>query len=426
MALTYPPSLGIEGSNILIFPREGELGQCVGAIVDNIPLMRSEDIDTAAKCTEFLKQAKLLQGKLVNVTHKRMRIASLHLNNLREEWSYIRDQHRFLIQANQKFGEVLKVAHLSLPTERIYYKISPRFLSPLLKHDLMQLLNQFNTEGCCIYCSWICEEIEEILKTFQPTAGEEYALQARLQDFCHEVHSGILTSHLQEINESIIKQGSTDKADTDAIFALEKVIMSERRQLLPLLQYQLVLLKQIIDAIEKIEKERMELLKLKNIATISYLLLGNQFEISGLPKASWGKRVLLLQLLDQYLGVISCMNSHDGIGRTNYVFTIRLALAAMMNKFPEKDILNLCLNWDEQFEGKLGRELRRRVWKNFEAMHIPLRTLLVREGDLNLIFLHFLPREVTVQNKQIPMLIYDADNKFPIDLTEEGKTLLKV
>lgn len=425
MALSKISTMTIEGNNIVLFPneaKEAHLPNLIGAMAGDIPLIRSEDIDTTSKCGEFLRMAKLLHNKCGRA-EKRLRISSMHLNNIREEWPFIKEQHRCLLNANQTHASALAIAHISLPTERVFFKVTPRFMSPFLQHKLKHLLQQFNAEATCMYYTWVCEEIEEMLKKFKPEAGEEYTLQAILEDFCHEVHSGFLKMYMQEISEAAIGQGKLDLTkDKDKMFELEKIVVAGRMRLLPVMQYQCTLLKKIIQSVAKMGGRYP---KLKTIANIAYLLMGHQFDLPDTPKLSWGQRIMFIQLLDQQLGVVSALNSHTGLGRTSFVFSMRLALASMTKDYPEKEILDLCLHWAELYEGVLGKEMRRRVWINFEALKVPLRTAPKREGVLNVEFLQFLPEKVQVNGQEVILLEYDS-KKVPKGFTKDGERLLRV
>ncbi len=426
MYRTGTTSAMVNGCQLRLFPSDGDLPQCFGLLLDDIALIRSAAIDSEAKCAAFIGLVQRLQCER-GWQHIPLRVSSMQLNNLSHEWSFIQEQHGCFVKANQTAK--LDIAHVSLPTNSLYYKIPEHFKSEIVQQALLQLVHQFNAQAGATYCKWVCEDIEVALKSFKPEASEEYTLQASFDDFCHEVHSHLWLELKAEHNAAVLAHREAGlQGDEKRMFELEKTIVACRKMLLSGLKFQYALLVQIASGIAFIEKVHPELKGIRIAATLLHLLMGFQLLIPSATVLGWGQKMLLVQLLDQQLHVISAVNGYTGFERTNLVFSIRLALAEMSKSVSIDELLAFCLDWHAEKEEKLGRQLRVWTWQNYKLLNIPSQVKSAKEGIFNAELISFLPRKVSVHSggmtKIMPLLVYDQETGAATAFTAVGERLL--
>lgn len=369
-------SISIAGNQVLkIQPAHTVLSYLLGVDCHHLPLLRSGQIDTLEKCRELLEVANELQrhehqkGKV----SKPLRLTSMQLCWVDDEWDLIQNQQRVLIKMKRENPSSFDFAHLSFPTEHAFLRRDPKAISEFTQKTIARLHQQMNNEAWLVYCQWLNEEVETVLKTFQPEASEEYQLQARLEDLGHEVHSHLLIASRGSIATAILeKEEAIAKGERERLFALEKAIVAGREQLKRSLEAHSEVCGNIVEGITKIEAMHPELMQLKLKTRLLHELILDHLGISG-PPWSWGKKLLLIQLLDEEFGVIPAINCDTGIERTNMVFSILLALIELKAFFSKEDILELCLNWDS--DSKDQQELRSKlnecVQLNLHALSAP-------------------------------------------------------
>lgn len=430
MSFKTPSSMKIEGSVIWLFPNsqnEPVLDHCLGVLVNHHLLIRSASINSIEKGREL---DLLVQNMATHVGKSSgLRCASLQLDRLSSHWNLIQSQHRCLTKIDSSF------AHLCFPTDPFYIKrdIAPQ--SGFLQKALKKLLHQFNAEAWHLYCQWLAEDIKPILAAFQPEASEEYQLQGLLEDFLHEVYSGLLIDIKKEMRGCLVDQEKAlDQKDQSAIYTAETHLVTCKDTLLRMIQLQAALLRKIYEGIVQIEDLHADLKSLKLKTFALYKLVVSQIEV-GLEPLNWGQQLLLLQLLDQKLHVITVTNDETGQLRTDFVFAIRLALAELSNEYAEERILQLCLNWDQtQKDQELYHQFCERVWANCEALafigkHQSKDSVPYIEEDINRDFLLFLPQTVSVRmdDKEIrvALTVLDFQSGKPIDCTPVGRRLLR-
>lgn len=298
-------------------------------------LIRSGLIDDHTKGEQILKIAQ--QSSKSNT--QSIRLASIQLYSLEEEQAFLKQQHRCLVPFPN-------VAHIGLPTKKLFFSV-PRMrgISQFVLEEMRHELCRFNAEGWVHYCIWLGEEIKNAVSRFAPEDSEEYPLQARLDDYCHEVDSVILSTLLKEICETYrTEEVAAANNDKRRLFSLEKRIIAQQEEMYALLKTQYYLLDEIQKGIALIEDMHPELSSLRMTVSILHILLSNQ--IIGAFNLSWGQQLLLTQLLHHRLKIATAINCDTGIERTNFVFTACVAFEELMLSHPEVDYLDFCLHWE--------------------------------------------------------------------------------
>lgn len=381
---TRAKSIVIDGESLAIFHNEGgALTKCFGVCGKHYAIIRSSGVHSPIKAGELVTLAKRIHESL-GWTKRPYRLSSHQLMNMRDEWKYTNKQHHALIKA--AIGD-MGIAHVASATEHVYYEIPTEYASAYIQHELKKSIHLFHAECSLQYSLWIAEELEIQLKKFKPEASDEYTLQASMEDFCHEIRSPLLIDQLMTLRSLILEQGNLKGKQQQAeIFALEKGIASGRLYLQNLIPHLSMLLERMAKVIESVQDSHPKLKGIKMMAMLASPLMLWQINLS------WGARVLLLQLLDQKLHVISAINGHLGLERTNLVFAIRLALAEISPHYSDEKILEHCLNWgtpkqDKEFSAKL----REKVLKNYKALGIPSKEHKTKKSNVNKNLITFLP-----------------------------------
>lgn len=436
-----PLSINIEGNQILLWRNSDSsplLPFCEGVIANEIFLLRSANHTTKEKCSILLQLAAQMHASLLNKgsdTIRSMRMSSYQLNTIEQEWGLIQSQHGALARIQKENCSGLKIAHLIFPSDYAYHRTDPRITSEFSRKSILHLQQQFNCEGWSVYCSWLNEDAEQVRKSFFPDAGDEYQLQGYLENFSHQVNSIILRDIQSEINAATLEEEAEPVGESDKLYSLEQRIVAGRAHLRPLLEVQSSLLDDIADGISKIEAMHPVLIPLRIKAYLLHLLISNQMAD---PKKSWswGKQLLLMHLLDEYLGVVPAISCDTGVERTNLVFCIRLALAELKKRHSPPTILALCLGWDDLVSKlqPVRDELRTSVLSNLLTLGIKGREGLVSEilerpWGPNFDVLSFLPtvfkESKAIRSTTIKVLEHDPQTGKVLGCTAEGRDLLR-
>lgn len=345
------------------------LNQFRGIVVNQLVLMSSECLDSDEKCREVLELGQGICSQISkNEIKKPLRVASVQLSSIAYEWDIVQEQHRRLLKFTAGHSSEFQIAHFCFPMEDARFHHDETF-SDFDKKSMLQLLKLFNAEGCLVYCRWLNQECERVVRTFYPEDSEEYQLQALLEDFSHEVRSPLLIDRQQAIVNAMIEEEKIIEAGrTEGLLDLEKRAVSARMELLSDLQVQNDLLKLIVEGIQKIEGMHPELLPLKRQAMLLNQVILHHFSLNDWSRE---KQLLMMQLLDEQLEVLPIICCGAGVERTENAFSLRLALAEMKKAYSFDVLLKMCMEWDLQSEKESGiqQELHewmrsnRRFWK---------------------------------------------------------------
>lgn len=296
-----------------------QLQNCVHFPLTTRGLICSGAIRSVSQCKEWIKLAKALQPNVE--WDKGLRISSLQLNIPKDEWSIIRQQHCLFAT---ELSPSVSIAHLCLPTPRLLIKESMK--QPVVQSRIFsRLLHQFNAEGWLTYCSWLSDDVAMVLEKIEPEASEEYTLQALLESFLHEVHSSILKRIRQDIQGALLEEAAIPHTgNKELLLTLEKRIVIGREKMEELLKTQENLLWDIKETIAKIDNHS-ELLDLKFKATLLHQLISGYQSDHNTP-LTWQQNILLLQLLDKRLDIVSAVNCDTGLERSKFVFAMWLGI----------------------------------------------------------------------------------------------------
>lgn len=300
--------------------------------IGNFSLMRSDSIDPES-ILHFAQEIKKTDV---------LRISILQLNLPLQEWSKIQQQHYILVQAAKQAAW----AHLSFPTESTRLLTEPEKISEFDVKVADKLMHLLNVEAWATYCDWIGTEVKACLMRFLPDALDEYQLQARFDDFLHELNSTILIDIRKNLADILLEQSQVEESgDKSKLLTLEKMVVSSREKLKTLIVVQWHILNDIVEGITKIEKAHPELHHLKLSAYLLSKLMGPQLPVPNIPKLSWPQRLLLHQLLDQQLQVLSVVNGGE-VGCADMVFRVRAELCQLSRQHSIDSLVNMSERWD--------------------------------------------------------------------------------
>lgn len=396
-----------------------------GLIVHGIPLVRHPEIATPEEADSLITFAQQLHHHCLNKKDRALRISVMQLSLVENEWTDVLRQHSALIADQSKCPGT--IAHISLPTEPLYGKPIAETVPDYLIKLFSKLLLQFNGEAWTAYCQWVGEEIAEVLATFKPEDSEEYQLQARLEDFLHEIRSTILRDLMLPLQQAVVDEYPLIvSGDEGALRKKEKIVIACRAKIRDLLDVQQELLLLISEGVAKIDSLHPELEPLKITVDLMRTLIAKE--------TSWSARLLAAQLLDQQLGVVSVITGEKDSGRLHAIFSIRAALAELSSRYPLGQLAAMCCSWGEENRGiGLAEELRNLVikhakeqlsgWKDGRKLGQDASSLPIN-GD----WISFIPEKFPVRSEEfhgeVGVLISDKDTGKIIGTTSEGARLL--
>jgi hypothetical protein len=372
-----------------------ELKNAYFILVDPFYLIRSGSIDTPAKAQQFLE---CIQKE----TTSPLRILSCQINNPEHEWELIQSQHRRLAALNQILSSQGAIAHLVIPVAPFFIDTTS-LPQEFMAKALAKLCRQLNSEGWMTFSRWLNEEMEATLKTFKPEAADEYQLQARLEDFGIETHSLFLNSVERELQDTLLAMNRIELGEpleNQTLFSLEKKAISLRERLKTSLEIKYVLLNDIVTGIGIIEAAHPELISLKMKAFLLATLLGQEVNADEIAPLTAEQQLLMLQLLNQQLRVVTAVNCDTGLDRTSIAISLMLSIAELCEQIPIDQMISMILNWDGKASGESDR-LRRCVAFNLEQLSWPIiqqvaekkanSTKFPENWEENLILLSYLP-----------------------------------
>ena len=262
----------------------------------------------------------------------------------------ILSQHYCLTHLEQVHEDQIQIAHLNLPTEHFFVPPpDPRRVTTSLKM-LDTLSKLMNGEAWLQYCEWLCPQVETILESFKPEALDEYQLEAHLKDFTHEVHS-VLVQNLRKQSKALVLRWG-ELADLEKRNPLDQQTLKIEKELIKCrmeIKEALIIRYQVLDEIRsgiiKIEEMHPELLLLKQSVLLLHGLLQSELQLA--KPLGWGQRILMEQLLNDQLGVLTAVNCDTGLERTSFAFSIRLALQALQSHYPFEELVQMAMHWED-------------------------------------------------------------------------------
>ncbi|MGA8163947.1 MAG: hypothetical protein WB791_02850, partial [Waddliaceae bacterium] len=431
------------------------LDNCFAARVNQTPVIRTGAIDSIVKVNELL----LLVQQVASLP---FRLCSNQLDSVEFGWDGIELQHLLLISHRQGENNRQHVVHLSTELEDFYAEDHRGKRRLKAESEALEKLPTFlNMAGWIDYCAWYHELLEEAFTHFAYDAVDQYSLERSLMDFRHEVLSPFLAKSRQQLLmlEGQIERKKPENTQTtigyQRVVDLKKALFRVRQDLLKMARAHHDCLLDIIAAIEIIEQQHPDLILLKLTGQVLHKLLSDQVDPGG-QKINWGVKQMLLQLLNDDLGVISAVNCARKLDRTHFAFAIRLAIEQLKRKFSVAEVIEMVMSWDEltrlvnqlfvknKEEEVLKKQptdlvvkYREYVLTNLLAFCFPIsqaneeKTEIKLQEELkeNAVFLNFIPsyRTIPIENNQQEhreLVIYHPNSYEPIGLTKAGQELL--
>lgn len=413
---------------------------CV-AWVGQTPMIRTGSIRTASQVRELVALAQTINNS--NERGRRpFRLCSNQINSVEFEWNAIERQHQLLMQSVQELRKQDSIVHISTPLEKLLIDRPPEKKLKRVGEALEKLPKLLNMEAWVSYCVWYNELLEEAFSHFLYDAVDEYTLERYVKDFRHEVLSPFLEKTRKRLVELELSMGTGEESRNLSYgerVAMEKELIVVRSDMQRMVRAHFDDLVEILRLISVIESAHPELVALKMRGQLLKQLLVDQVEAPNIDTPSWEMTQMMLQLLNDELGVISIVNCAEGNDRTHFAFAIRLALLQLKKKCSLIDTMDMVFHWEESVRevnkevvqtnrARLVVQFRENVLENIVNFCLPLTrentdasTSTWEEGSReNLAFLNVLPSYM----KGEALVKYEDDSGDPVGLTEAGQRFM--
>lgn len=399
-------------------------------------VIRSGHISNKQYADDFVELVKKVVSELPEAQkNKPIRVVSQQLNNPENESKLIDQQHRWLIHANHRLGaEVgnIRLVHINTPSNR-WFSYTRSLENMGMFGSLLQRLapgklfagerlsREMNLDSWGVYVDWT---LETDIMAMEP-----------MDDALHDglTERATKRKNLSLLIDQCIENPSQAKGQNTTLKELRKEMKA--------------LLIEDYHALGKIDAGSLEA---KQLISLMRQVLDAQLEITG-KRISRGKEGMLIQLLNERLGVHSAMNCKSGLDRTGLWHAVTLALAS----FVECDPFLLVDNWDETTAlfnkmncgligiSSISKEMhkqmifvelfRESVFQNLLSVGLPITQTSTgfmgfkwNSGfQENLLPLNFLPAFVEVEGEAAPVRLVNYDkNGEVLGITEWGRSLL--
>ncbi len=340
-------------------PDEDHLNYCFAVFIQSSAVLRTGPINTLNKAREFLAFAKdrnkILAAQFQQM-HRKPRIVCEQLNDPLLDWDKIRLQNVYLKMAAHEEKLGVSVAHMCLPTGKLFVKSDVEPRTPFQNRNADKLAKELNWYGWVQYALWIAEEMDTLLENIRSDASQKYQIVGLFQEFVNESRSVLLRKCLQEIQELSLKYGElelkriaypleTTKIKQD-ILAIEKDIFKTSLEVKEALKGILALVLKIEAEAVREKNIREEYVPMRRIILLYRKLLQTQIEPTSNVNTSWIQQGMLRQLLDDELNVVSAVNCSNGIEQTHLTFSLKIATLELKQKYPAERVVDVAFNWD--------------------------------------------------------------------------------
>jgi hypothetical protein len=471
----HPFGFRLEKGQFQVFPDQFDacpsldLCNCFVGWVENIPIIRFGSINNSQKVKELLFLAGVVHRKIKNKNKKIsfLRVSTDQINSIKFEWDAISLQHRHFAERLQELEVGENLIHISTGLEKFYASHPQRNLSQSEFKTLHDLSHLVNMEAWTAYCAYYYEHLKKIFSEFKYDAVDSYTLEKYIIDFQHEVQNLYLVrtkKRLMELETSLGTKERETNLSYREVVQFEKELIIARKEIQRMVRVHYDFLCEIIRIIQVIEEAHPELKETKYIGKILQGLLAFEVDSPTSQPLPFTCQQILLQLLNDEMGVISAVNCDSGVDRTNLAFAIRLATVQLKNLTSIDEVINLTIGWNptiaiihqylavkevEQLEDwadqiqdltlKFNIRLMLNFWElfleNLQKVCIPI-TEEIRSGIeepskddffLSKELLKIMPpfRKATDISKTVRLVKYDPNTFDPVDLTPEGRQLIK-
>lgn len=354
----------IAGKSITIEALNQKLPHGFTASLGPTRIVRTGAIETKDQTSLFFEDLQRLRK-----TH--LRVIDCLLFTQKQEWGSIAGWDvwsNWLISQGAYPGQY---AFLNLPTEHLYQPKGLAKESEFFARDAAKLTDLFNVGGWEVYCRWINEEITAILQRIPLESLDTYTLEGQFKNFNHQNDSQQLRNLDKEVRETLLKMGSVYgwfeyAADArDSLPNLERRLIKARAEIKRLLQFQWETLVRIEEIIPIIAESHPELVNLNITCLILEKLMKNHLDIPQAIKANLVQEWMLVQLLNEMLGVVTSIRCNTNYDRTSIVFSVMMAMSKLSLEYPLQDLVTLGLHWPENVKD-LNRRVSRLTSHEFE------------------------------------------------------------
>ena len=372
---------------------------------------------------------------------KPIRIVSQQLNSPDNERSIVDGQHRWMIHANNELsrdpGAHVQLVHINIPSNRWYFHtknverlgiLGRALTSTVFKGE--RLSHEQNLEGWGTYVDWTRQALKDALELVERTesklsdnvvqylrlySGEQlnklFKDNPRKNEVRKEIDELVILNH---VYKDTLKNQDMDKATRNQLKKELKEVNSqlkgkreEMRQIL-LNDYQNLTevaneFATLLSAVLPDQKNTPEVEAMKNALEAVKLMkqvLGVQLGVPG-QQVSRGQEGLLIQLLNDRLGVHSAMNCKSGLDRTGFWHAVKLSMVRIEKEDPTFDSLEFVENWDSnttlinKLEARLNKDNETLADWMFGSPEKSHKDWLAKFGDL-------LPKGCIKQGKNGP------------------------
>lgn len=315
-------------------------------------VIRSGVIDNEQKANDFISLLTKIRQDFINKKKEdnsnfnsenfKLRVVSQQLNSFEKESKMIDSQHRWIAHVNKELGDKAEVIHINIPSNRWYHttksfqsNIFGRFIMAIAPKKYFQgekLSKDLNLDSLGIYVNWteqylssfdIDKTIREPLKEHGQTYNDS---KKKIDGLVVKIHENekllrgknISNEKKTELKNTLIKDKEALKEERKLM--KEKLIESHK------------ILKQLEELIVKkqdLSEDKQDLsednVKCLQIVSLTRQMLGSQLGIKR-EVLDRGQEGMVLQMLNDKLGVVSALNCKSGLDRTGIWHAVKLAM----------------------------------------------------------------------------------------------------
>lgn len=296
-------------------------------------VIRTGVIDTSNKAKEFVAAARYLHDVEMGLPQPSkdvpLRIVSHQLNSPEVESDLVKNQHRCLVTCDRKMKDV-EIAHINTPCNRFvdYTRDLKKIgLDGILKGEKKS--KEQNIEGMMTYLKWMFDDFTRQSEDVNLPQDQKTQLKLAVGKL-NGGQKGDITEMVKR-RHAIYQKLSVPHKDESVIqgLRLELTSMADTASLLA--KYN------VLKTIETEVFKDEEYAEFKQTVTLLRRLLGVQLDREEMSR---GQELMMYQLLNQRLGVISAMNCKSGLDRTGFYHAVTFALKQL------EDPLALVMQWD--------------------------------------------------------------------------------
>lgn len=343
---------------------QDNISLCFSVQFNHSALIRTGPIDTFNKAKQFFALA-LDQHKILAAHNQKLnskpRIVCDQLDDPLFDWEQIQIQHVYLTMAAHEAKMDLRMVHMSLATDYFFVRTDVEPRSPFKKKNADKMAKELNWIGWVKYALWISEEMDVLLSTFRTEASQTYQLEAFFRDFIQESRSHLLDKAIKDIHELSLKYAQmhlkkivyvNDHQRPDEIHKMNQEMASLGKNIFKVSMNLKESLDRIFEIVLKIEAEavrnkkiREEYVPLRRMILLFRKILQSQIDSKNTIQTSWSQQVMLRQLLNDELMVVSSVNCASGLEQTHQSFTLQVAIMELKQKYPADRVMDMVFNW---------------------------------------------------------------------------------